>query len=638
MANPGVSARARLNHRRVFYLLIALGLFAVLSLVITFPDAVPTGPSLSQSLADHKISLPKYTDKLNPFKPPAHKPESQKDSEYGGSSWYSNWNWRSPFSSTTTLDENRSLLPPLKDRTPIYCYYDTSAERDAATKEAESSLLLTWRRAWWAQGFKPIILSAAEAMNNPLYNELQGVEMEPTLKRDLMGWLAWENMGGGLLASYLLLPMGPHEDHLLSFLRRGDFPELTRWEELNEALFVGPRQNIAKAIGEAFQNRQKKTSKHLITAVASDIFKVDPAHAALAFYDRLTVEKLYPEIAEASVGSRAQSLQSLNLLMNYHLHNTWQDMFSDGIAVLKPLPIHMSTMVEPALQLAKRLTACHDSPLPKSCPPNLAKCTPCHSSKPMKISTPAHHKNKTDIYTIATIPHPYMWRTLDALRGDIDVAYFRRHTERDHWLHLIFEKLLGTKISSSARVVTFKDAVAGEYATAHSLWLTGEDEAVPKDIDWWFGFALPKNVIEESKSNNPASDTTKPDHDPADGENPPLDEKALESELLRKARAVGVSKLEEDVRIREVAEAWNLADTEAWRFAKAFLARSTMERQQWEKKESKYAGGAGGDTDDVGRSGSGRWQDDKTDEPTGNEKPQEQKAKDNQPTGDKVGK
>ncbi|KAI0154273.1 hypothetical protein GGR57DRAFT_466528 [Xylariaceae sp. FL1272] len=638
MANQGGGARARLSHRRVFSLLIALGLFALLSLVFTFPNAVPTGPSLSQSLADHKISLPKYTDKLNPFKPPAHKPESQKDSEYGGSSWYSNWNWRSPFSSTTTLDENRSLLPPLKDRTPIYCYYDTTAERDAATREAESSLLLTWRRAWWAQGFKPIILSAAEAMNNPLYNELQGVEMEPTLKRDLMGWLAWENMGGGLLASYLLLPMGPHEDHLLSFLRRGDFPELTRWEELNEALFVGPRQNIAKAIVEAFLNRQKKTSKHLINAVASDTFKVDPAHAALAFYDRLTVEKLYPEIAEASVGSRAESLQTLNLLMNYHLHNTWQDMFGEGIAVLKPLPTHTTTMVEPALQLATRLTACHDSPLPKSCPPNLPKCTPCHSSKPMKISTPAHHKNKTEMYTIGTVPHPYMWRTLDALRGDIDVAYFRRQTERDHWLYLVFEELLGTKISSSARVVIFKDAVAGEYATAHSLWLTGEDEAVPKDIDWWFGFALPKDTTEDSKSKSQTPDTTKPIHDPADGENSPVDEMALEPELLRKAREVGVSKLEEDIRIREVAEAWNLADTEAWRFAKAFAARSTMERQQWEKKESKYAGGAGGDTDDVGRSGSGRWKDDKADEISKDDTIREEKSKDNKSKGDKAGK
>jgi hypothetical protein len=190
----------RMSHRRISFFLICLGVFALFTLVFTLPNGVPTSSTLSKSLADHKLSLPKYsefnlpkyTDKLNPFKPASHRPPEQKNSNYGGSSWYSNWNWRSPFSSSTTMDESRSLLPPVRDRTPVYCYYDSSIERDAATKEAESALLLTWRRAWWAQGFKPIILSAAEAMNNPLYHEMQGAEMEPNLKKDMMRWLAWD--------------------------------------------------------------------------------------------------------------------------------------------------------------------------------------------------------------------------------------------------------------------------------------------------------------------------------------------------------------------------------------------------------------------------------------------------------------
>ena len=120
------------------------------------------------------------------------------------------------------MDENRLILPVLVQRTPIYCYYDHTIEKDKDTKAVDSDLLLSWRRAWWAKGFKPIILSPAEAMNNPRYEEVQKLpdKLDPALKTDLMRWLAWEDMGGGVLAHYLLFPMGDHDDPLLNFLRR----------------------------------------------------------------------------------------------------------------------------------------------------------------------------------------------------------------------------------------------------------------------------------------------------------------------------------------------------------------------------------------------------------------------------------
>ncbi|KAI1330564.1 hypothetical protein F5Y16DRAFT_362156 [Xylariaceae sp. FL0255] len=613
MASQGQPLKLRFNHRRIAFLLAGLGLFALFTLLFTLPSAVPTSPSLSKSLADHKFSLPHYPEKLNPFKPPTHKPKQQKNSEYGGSTWYSNWNWRDPFSWTTTLEENRSLLPPLRDRTPIYCYYDSTVDRDDATKDAESALLLTWRRAWWAQGFRPTILGAAEAMHNPLYTELQGAEMEPRLKKDLMAWLAWDNMGDGLLASYLLLPMGPRQDPLLTFLRRGEYPEMTRWEDFSDGLFIGPPPMVTKAINEALQNRQRKTSKNFISAVASDTFKVDPSHDSLVYYDRNTVDRHFSKIAEATIANRAEGLRSLNLLINSHLHNTWQDSFDKGIAVLKPLPTHTTTMIEPGVRLARRLATCHDSPLPASCPPNLPRCSPCVSSYPMQIATPARHRNKTRIYTIGTVPHPYMLRTLDSLRADLDVGFIRRETKRDQWLYVVFQEILGTGTTAAARVVKFKDAVAGDYATAHSLWLVGGEDTVQNEIDWWFGFSVPKNTTDDGKSETPVPGPErrpKPIHDPADGPVPKDDELALEPGLLTRALEVQGSKVEDEVRIRDVVEAWNMADTEAWRFAKAFMARSELERQQWEKEESKFAGGAGSDTGDERRTGRTRWKDD----------------------------
>ncbi|OTB04181.1 hypothetical protein M426DRAFT_321038 [Hypoxylon sp. CI-4A] len=620
MPSHGSVLGLRIGPRRITFLFVLLGLFALFTLLFTLPNSIPTGPSLSKSIADHKFSIPKYKDKfsasiLNPFRPASHMPPVQQNSTYGGSSWYSHWNWRSPFSSSITLDENRSLLPSLKERAPIYCYYDTTVQRDEAAKEADSALLLTWRRAWWAQGFKPIILSAAEAMNNPLYDELQRLDVEPSFKKDMMRLLAWENMGGGLLSHHLLFPMAPREDPLLSFLRRGEYPDLTRWEGFDNALFAGPKPNLAEAIKKALGNPKNKSMKDFISAVSSDTFSVDPTHESLAFYDTKTVEKTYPKVAEEVVADRERGMKFLNLLINSHLHNTWQDNFNNGIAVLKPMPAHTSHMIEPALDLAMRLATCSDTPIPASCPPNLPKCSPCVSSHPMKITTPGRYRNTTGLFTVGTVPHPYTLRTLDSLRDNLDIGFIRRGIKkRDEWLYLVFQELLGTGIPSSVRVVKFKDAVAGDYATSHSLWLTAEKEAAPNDIDWWFGFELPPNITDDGKSETPVPGPErrpKPQHDPADGPLPNADDLSHEPHFMARAREVAKSKVDQDIRMRSAIEAWNLADTEAWRFAKAFLARSRVERLKWEEEESKYVGGVGSE----GRGGSWlRWGDDHLEE------------------------
>lgn len=101
---------------------------------------------------------------------------------------------------------------------------------------------------------------------------------------------------------------------------------------------------------------------------------------------------------------------------------------------------------------------------------------------------------------------------------------------------------------------------------------------------------------------------TPPNHDPADGPVPVPEELALEPELIKKAKViVGAGDVpakgkvktevsEEDVAVRDAVEAWNLADVEAWRFARAYLARKSVERKKWELEEAKFADGMGSET------------------------------------------
>lgn len=611
----------RLSSRRISVLLASLSIFAVFSLLFTAPSSIP-GPTLS--ISDHKfsMSIPKWkSPSWNPFKSPPHPPQRQANDTDGQSSWFSDWRWLAiPFSSSYTLDETRALLPYMPTRPEVYCYFDPTVKKDPTLKQAENEMLLSWRRAWWAKGFKPIILNDAEATSNPLYEELMRMrDIEPTLKADLMRWLAWENMGGGLLTHHRLFPMAAHDDPLLSYLRRGEYQGLTRWDGLGDGLFAGPKQEITAAIKAVFGNSKAKDAKDFLSALPAEkeddekkLFWVDEAPKSLAYYSDTILSEKYDKVAKAIANNGAKGLDSLNQLITSHLHLTWQNNFKKGIAVLKPLPHHTTTMVQPAVELANRLQKCTESPLQTSCPPNNPKCAPCVSSSPLKIASPSRYRNTTGIYTIGTVPHPYTLHTLNELKEDLGVRWIRRDCPRDLWLAEVTKEYLGSGVGGAPRVLRFKEAVAAEFTASKSIWLTAEQD-LPDDIDWHFGFDVPTEGLDQGKSETPVPGPERrpqPVHDPTDGPVAKPDELKKEPQLLKRAKdVVGATKDKKNLALRTAIEAWNLADTEAWKFARAFLAREGMERRKFSEEESKYAHGIGTEVKARDDAGWGRWLD-----------------------------
>jgi len=176
--------------------------------------------------------------------------------------------------------------------------------------------------------------------------------------------------------------------------------------------------------------------------------------------------------------------------------------------------------------------------------------------------------------------------------------------------------------------VSLKDAVASEYGSSRSLWFTTEhfpasfwppppppksptndahpaEEKVapfPEDwlehLDWHFGFPIPRTTVSHGESLPPVPGPERWAKSPAglpaerkkssDPNPPSAEQAAAEVELLRKAAQTIGSKEEALVSIRRVAEAWNLADTEAWKFVKSFRARRVSERLRFEEEESAY--------------------------------------------------
>ena len=516
---------------------------------------------------------------------PTHKqPPPQQNSTSGNTKWYSDWKWLYPFSATITQEEDRSLLPHLLPRPPIYTFYDSEAEKDDKVKAAENKILLLWRRAWWAQGFRPVILGRSEAMNNPLYESFQAHKLQPQLEADLVRWLAWGHMGTGILANWLVLPMGPYDDSLLSRLRKGDYSKLTSYDSLGAALYSGEKNAINAAISKALKVQKLETAKTLNEIAEQNSISVEPKPEALAFYDAATIAEHYKIITTELADDKASGLRSLAQLITSHLHLTFLNSFPDGFAVLTPYSDNANILNSYALSVADALRDCPASPVSSSCPPNRQKCTPCSAIRPPPVKTPESFTNSSTVYAIGTIPHPFTLASLIANTKDITTRHIRRDTERDRWLFAITQKTLGEKVAGYSRIVKFKETVAGEWGCARGLWMTEDPTPQHKDLEYHFGFQLaPFNVTTPDPETLPLSKKEKKAVERA---------MQMQTDLLANAKIVlGEQRgKNEKTGVKEMVEAWNLADTEAWRFVRAFQARERVERLKWEEEERAFAG------------------------------------------------
>ncbi|MCJ1350097.1 MAG: hypothetical protein MMC33_000078 [Icmadophila ericetorum] len=566
----------------------------------------------------HTPSLPSLP---SPFGPAAHKPPVQKNSTSGDAAWFDDWKWLNPFSSSITFDETRSVLPPKRTRPPIYTYYDAEQEKDENLKAAENKLLLIWRRAWWAQGFKPIVLGKAEAMKNPMFETFQMHDINGTLEFEMMRWLAWDHMGTGILVNWLVLPMGPFDDNLLSYLRKGQYPKLTYYERMDSGIFTGEQKQIEAALSAAISSDDLGRAKTMLEAVpsTSEIFDIDNKPASIASYDSLTIETNYKSIFEKLNDDEASGYESLATLITSHLHNTFINSFTSGLSILAPHVAKSTILTAQAIALANTLRTCPPSPLPYSCPPNKSKCTPCDPASLMPIKYSSPYQNSSSIYTIGTIPHPLTLVSLFANTTALELTtrYIRRESPRDPWLAAVTEETLGFKISGPARIVPFKEDVASVNGAARTLWLPAEREWTEKDMEWHFGFSLSSSTNSSASLSSALKTSLSPTPDsilfqPLITALKPVPEPSP-SDLARQAELLANAKkaVKQESRsrtgnggVRDVVEAWNLADTEAWRFVRAFAARGRVETEQWLEEERKFAGGEG-----AGSGSGGRWWD-----------------------------
>jgi hypothetical protein len=605
---------------RRFQAIFVVVIFIIVNLTFYGPpkkENLPTYDQVADAVKHPQAYVPNL-DELpaipRPFGPAAHKPPVQPNStttsSYRAIEWLTDFKWRNPFSNSIALDENRAVLPPLRERPPIYTYYDAPGKQSKAAAAAENHLILVWRRAWWAQGFRPQVLSRADAMKHPQAQLFQRMKIDAKAETEIMRWLAWGHMGGGVLVNWLALPMAEYDNPMLSFLRRGEYPKLSRVQTLNNGVFFGERAAVDDALKKLMNNDllrnvtanndkitqlSRKEGGAVVNLLAATDIAVDKKADGIAYYTAETISTKYGTVNDKLTNTtQAEGLALLVSLINSHLHLTFQERHPEGVVVVKPLPEHTTALMFEATQIARNLTQCPISPMPKSCPPNRPKCTPCNANKPMKLQEFPEFVNTTKFFTIGTVPHPYTMTSLHYTRDTLDGGFLRTIAARDLWIKELTRKSIGKEKTESFRLVQFKDLVAA--APAHTLWLTAE-RVTQHDLDWIFGFDLPQ-IASATKEPSQVSDQSelimfpRPDPPkPIQGKEAP-DEMWIKKEEIRlgKARDALKSKDKRMIAVVQQVESWNLADTEAWKFARAYSARRRMERKKWEEDEQPFAG------------------------------------------------
>jgi hypothetical protein len=116
------------------------------------------------------------------------------DDSTGG--WLTRWfitNSRSEF-----LSKNRHKISK-PARCPVYTYFDTAKHHHGSD---EAAVLLAWKRAFYALGFNPIVLTDKDAKKHTQYNVLRSRNLVGgSGKADLSKWLVMAK-NGGLFVDY----------------------------------------------------------------------------------------------------------------------------------------------------------------------------------------------------------------------------------------------------------------------------------------------------------------------------------------------------------------------------------------------------------------------------------------------------
>ncbi|KAK9352136.1 hypothetical protein V1523DRAFT_414803 [Lipomyces doorenjongii] len=513
--------------------------------------------------------------------------------------------WETPFSfSVSSAGSDVAVLPQLHDRCPVYTFYDRDLAAAAGRNTTiEERLIAVWRQAFWALGFKPTVLDLSHSKRSRLYNSINELNLEGESKIDVMRFLAWSANPTGILTTNRVVPMTTWPtENTWRFWRSCQFGLLTTYKDVGSGFIVGSQQAVDEYVARTFAH----ASRGKIVSAAQSLFHIEPKTDFLAQYSPDFVLKNYEGLPE----------EKLPDLINAHLHSTFLSRFSEGgISILDPFPESAHAIAFPSLATATALATCPLVEFEAYCPSNIPNCYKCSQSlRKDFIKTVPAIPDSPSTFVMITIPHAMTYLALSHSTSGLTADVVRRETARDMFVRKVTSEIIKEDLGAPYRALELKkmavassEVLDAKYISVFESQFAFENCLVSDYFRWAVGFNFGPRAAENgeeklSSENQGTFDSVA--HEigmclpaPAYIELQKEAERMLDRKVNKgdeSSTPLSVSATITAIRDRilskdfdwkqelEMIEAWNMADSELWRFVKALNERAAQEEKIWE--------------------------------------------------------
>ncbi|KAK9368105.1 hypothetical protein V1509DRAFT_579622 [Lipomyces kononenkoae] len=507
--------------------------------------------------------------------------------------------WETPFSfSVSSAGSDVAVLPQLHDRCPVYTFYDPqlagAAGRNTTTEER---LIAVWRQAFWALGFKPTVLDQSHAKSNPLYKSINEMNFGGQSKIDVMRFLAWSTSPTGILTTNRVVPMTTWPtENTWNFWRSCEFGPLTTYKDTGSGFIVGSQQAVDDFVTQSFTDA---SMAKIASAVTSNRFHVEPKTEFLAQYSPDFVPNNYKRLSE----------DKLPELINAHLHSTFLSRFKQGgISVLDPFPQSAHAISFPSLAMATALATCPAVEFELYCPSNIPNCFKCSKSlRKDFVKSVSAIPDSPSTFVIITIPHPVTSIALSHSASDVTADIVRRETSRDLFVRTATSEIIKKGLGPSHRVLELKKLAAASSELLDNMYISvfesqfGFNNCLVTDyFRWAVGFNFGPLMDNETSAKKQATfDAVVQEIETCLPAEPYIEiqtevTRMLDPKDAKSSTQLSVSDTITTIRDRilsadpdrklkvQMVEAWNMADTELWRFVRALNERAESEEKIWE--------------------------------------------------------
>jgi hypothetical protein len=506
--------------------------------------------------------------------------------------------WRRPYAfadhmnvveDTSRGSEDTKVLPQGVPesilRPKVFTYFEQDPRDETSEDTDQRQILEVWKRAMWAGGFEPVVYGINDTMNHPKYQDFADDEqLKKTYREENKKWFGWALNGGGILMDYTVIPvvrqLGSDNDLLRIITAYKDgYP---RWyNPIGRALVSSGPEYVERLLRSIIEGDEEESFRDFFDVYqdTDDVF----AHYTADF------------VATMSGGERKTAKQIASL-MNTHLHHAFLKQFlNNGVAIVDPLQDSADILTIPATTIAKSLVQCPVDELSNVCPPTIRHVVnardfikknlaflqlsgsfcnnPCaeekqHTKKSQTVIPIRDFASLPEVeagyFSIVGIPHPLT--VLSMMEGDpaVTALVARKDLQRNAFLRQLASTYIpGNTVGTSYRLMLIKDAIYQVPAVTNSIWFNWEyladrdKKAFMELVEWDVGFTLPGK--QESTLAVAAS----------------VDDAIKGSDAIRVAhilhssqtRVLDISGKDKD---KAAIEAWNMADTEIWKFLAAW--------------------------------------------------------------------